>query len=523
MPATCLRALAGVALVLASLMAPARDASAVPGCPVGAIVIAPSDTTAKVLAKIAAPGRDRTFCWLAGIHRIVAPMRLHPGDRFLGVTNPTSHARATILGSRLVTGWRRYAPAIWVAPVRGLVRPRLNTPPGLRCLDRTHHCSYPDDVYRHHRRLPRVWSLGAVGHRGYFEDYAARRIYLHSSTRPTHVSRAVPLPVVNGRSTPFITARPGATIRNVVVEEIGVGLQAAAISCTACVVDRVEVVHAHGRGVGVDDLSTVRSSVLRANGQGGIGIGRHRSGAAGPSGTVSGNVVARNGWIRCLGICAGIKASTVIGSSIVDNLIKKNVGTGIWIDNDSIGFRVSNNDVVANRTAGIEVEISYDGVVEGNRIVGTGLRPLGRAESVGAIHVQSSGACSRSCPPGTGSGLVIRGNVVGTRAHHNAYGIILRQLSRGAGPYGQHLVREVSVVGNHVLLTRGWTGAVDPHGTGAIYGAGNTFSSNVYTVTRQGARVFRWASGAGRSGAWLTFAGWRAQGNDVDGSIIVSG
>src|SRR4029077_17742483 len=355
---------------------------------------------------------------------------------------------------------------------------------------RTDHCAYPDDVYRHHRRLLRVWSRGAVAHRGYFEDYAARRIYLHSPTRPTHVSRAVPLPVVRGRSTPFIAARAGRAVRNVVVEEVGVGLQAAAISCTACLVDGVEVVHAHGRGVGVDDRSTVRSSVLRGNGQGGIGIGRHRPGAAGPSGTVSDNVVSGNGWIRCLGICAGIKASTVIGSSIVDNVVKRNVGPGIWIDNDSIGFRVADNYVAGSRTAGIEGEIYYDGVVEGNRVVGTGLRPLGGSGSVGAIHVQSSGACSRSCPVGTGSGLVIRGNVVGTRSHPNAYGIILRQLGRGSGPYGQHLVRDVSVVGNHVLLTRGWTGAVDPRGSKEIYQAGNTFSANVYMVRRRGAAVF---------------------------------
>ena len=123
---------------------------------------------------------------------------------------------------------------------------------------------------------------------------------------------------------------------------------------------------------------------------------------------------------------------------------------------------------------------------------------------------------------GTGSGLVIRGNVVGTRSHPNAYGIILRQLGRGSGPYGQHLVRDVSVVGNHVLLTRGWTGAVDPRGSKEIYQAGNTFSANVYTVRTRGAAVFRWVSAAGRPGAWLTFAGWRAQGNDVDGSIVTA-
>ena len=46
------------------------------------------------------------------------------------------------------------------------------------------------------------------------------------------------------------------------------------------------------------------------------------------------------------------------------------------MDNDSIGYRISYNTVASNRTAGIEAEISYDGVIDGNTVTGSGLWPL---------------------------------------------------------------------------------------------------------------------------------------------------
>ncbi len=517
------RVVLGVALVIVSLVVATAGAGPPSACPSGAIVVRTSDTTADVVTALAAPGRDRVFCWEAGVHRIFAPMKLHPGDSFVGLTDPATGQRATIEGSRRVTGWRRSSSMTWVAAVPRLTRPVLNLPPGLRCLDGTDHCAYPDDVYWGNRRLKRVWSLHAIVPHSYFVDYAAKRIYLRADPTRAAVVRAVPLPVVNGRSTPFITVQPGGAVRNLVVREVGVGLQGAAIWGNQCVVDHVDVSLSHGRGVGVDDLSTVTSSAVHDNGQGGIGIGRHRAGATGPSGVVSGNSVARNGWIRCLGICAGIKASTVIGLTIADNVVRHNVGTGIWIDNDSIGFLISGNTVTSNRTAGIEVEISYDGVVDGNTVTGTGLRPLQEGSSVGAIHVLASGTCSMSCPPEAGGALVISNNTVGTAERPNAFGIVLRQMDRGSGPYGEHVVRDVTVVRNQVLLAHGWTGAVDPSGATRIYDAGNTFGANAYTVPDAQAAVFRWRSSTGQADAWLTFAEWQAQGNDVDGSLTQQG
>jgi parallel beta-helix repeat protein len=495
-------------------------AGAVSACPSGGIAVSVSDSTSEILAKIAAPGHDRVFCWEPGIHRINAPMSLHPGDSFLGLTDPATGKSATLIGSRPVTGWARFGPRTWVASLPRLTRPVLNVPPGVRCLDGTNHCAYPDDVYRDDHRLKRVWSLKELVRGAYFIDYASRRLYMGARLRPTKASRAVPLPVVSGRSTSFIIVKPGGVLRDLTVREVGVGLQGAAIACDSCMIDHVDVSLAHGRGVDVDDLSVVTSSAVHDNGQAGIGIGKRRIGSTGSSGVVAANSVYRNGWIRCLGICGGIKASTAVGLSIVDNVVSKNLGTGIWMDNDSIDFRISGNTVVSNRTAGIEAEISYDGVIEGNTVTGSGLRPLKDRISVGAIHVLASGACSQSCPPGTGSGIVISGNTVGTVSRPNAFGIVLRQMDRGSGRYGPHLVRNVTVTGNGVVLIQGWTGAVDPREDTGIYDAGNAFTANTYTVPHVRAAVFRWMSSTGQADAWLTFAQWQAEGNDVDGTLI---
>jgi len=134
-------------------------------------------------------------------------------------------------------------------------------------------------------------------------------------------SLALPLPVVSGRSTSFITAQPGGAVRDLSVREVA---QAAAIACDACVIDRVDVSLAHGRGLDVDDLSVVTSRAVNDNGQAGIGIGKRRAGVMRSGGMVAANSVYRNGWIRCLGICGGIKASTAIWLFIVDNEVRNN-------------------------------------------------------------------------------------------------------------------------------------------------------------------------------------------------------
>jgi hypothetical protein len=499
--------LSGASLASRTFMGVARASS----CPSGSIEIARSDSTRAVQRKLAQPGTGRVFCWAPGVHHVFDTLKLHTGDRFVGASGGR---RAVIDGSRRIRRFRHAGSHRWVARLRHLSVPRLSTPPGLECLDRTNHCAYPDDVYWGTRRLHRVWSASSVRKGRYYVDYVRDRIYVGSDPRARAIARAVPLPVVNGRAQSLIALGAGGGVSNLTVRHVGNGMQSAAISGNRVTISHVVVESAHGRGIGVDDRSTVTGSALLGNGQAGIGIGPHARHSGGSHGTISGNRVVRNGWDRCLGVCGGIKASGVNGLAIAHNLVKGTFGTPIWMDNGSIGYSITNNVVRGGRAAGIEAEISYDGLIAGNTVVGI----RGTSEPVGAIHIQSSGACSSSCPPLAVHGIRVRGNVVGTRSRPNQYGIVLRQLSRGSGPYGGYVVRRVHVVGNSVSLSRGWTGAVDPTGSLAIYGHRNAFRRNRYHIAARRKDIFRWKQGA-EANAWLTFRQWKRSGNDRAGSL----
>jgi hypothetical protein len=462
---------------------------------------------------LASSGRDRVFCWAPGVHRIEEPLRLHPGDTFVGLTDGGTGQRAIIDGSEPLEGWTEVSPSRWVADLPGLEPPPLNTPPGLRCIDGTDHCAYPDDVTWGDRRLTRVWSLADQGAGSYFVDYTADRIYVGVDPDEAPISRSVPLPVVSGRAQPLIWVQ-GGSVRNLVVRKVGVGLQGAAISGYAYVVKHVTVLLSHGRGIGADDLSVVASNRLYSNGQAGIGIGGHNPRLSGDPGVVARNRLEDNGWIRCLGICAGIKAYGVRDLTITRNRVSDTFGTGIWIDGGSINYRIAHNRVLDSTTAGIEMEISYDGVVRGNLVAGIGLDPMEDHISVGAIHILSSGRCTSACPRNAPGAIIVARNTLGTPERPNAFGFVLRQLARGGDRYGPHIVRGVKVLDNHVYLTQGWTGAVDPTGATAIYRRGNQFSGNTYDVDRD-AELFRWRGPDGDANAWLTLSQWRGVGNDT--------
>ena len=61
------------------------------------------------------------------------------------------------------------------------------------------------------------------------------------------------------------------------------------------------------------------------------------------------------------------------------------------MDNDSINYTIQDNALIDNRTAGVMLEISYDGLVQGNTILGSGIHPV-EPIKVGAIHVLASGS-----------------------------------------------------------------------------------------------------------------------------------
>jgi hypothetical protein len=489
-------------------------------CPSNGIMVPVSLSTTQVQAMVDSPGPDRVFCWAPGVHRVRRTLVMHPGDTFVGIPDPMTGAQPVLDGSVVRKHWARLSKWRWVTSVASLTTPSIFLPPGGRCLDGTNHCAYPDDVFFGEKRLRRVWSLRAQGRGSYFVDYGAHRLYVGRDPAAAGISQAVPLPLGTWPQ-PMISAMSGgATIQGLTIEKCGVALQGAAIRGYRVTISDVVVRSCHGWGLDVDDLSTVTNTELTANGQGGIVVNSHLAGATGPTGVIADDLVDRNGWIRCWGICAGIKSSATNGVAITNSTITNNYGSGVWIDNDSINYTIQDNDLVGNRTAGVMLEVSYDGLVQGNTILGSGIRPV-EPIKVGAIHVLASGSCSATCPPRPTAGIVIRDNIVGSIADPNAYGIVLRAQSRGVGLFGPHQVRDVLVSGNAVTLcgtetkttASTFNGADSGGGDNSIYTSGNTFTDNHYTMP-DGLPAFRWQTASGSADGWLTFSQWQQAGMD---------
>jgi parallel beta-helix repeat protein len=490
-------------------------------CPAAGIEIPASLSTAQVETLVNTPGPGRVFCWMPGVHRIRGTLVMHPGDTFLGISDPITGARPIIDGSVVRKHWARLSRTRWVAHVRGLAVPSIFLPPGGRCLDGSNHCAYPDDVFFGEKRLRRVWSLRAQGRGSYFVDYATNRIYIGRDPSVATISQSVPLPIGSWPQ-PLISALSGGTISGLTIEKCGVALQGAAIRGFRVTVTDVDVHFCHGWGLDVDDLSTVADSAVHSNGQGCVVVNGHLPLVIGAPGTVSGDQVYGNGWIRCWGICAGVKSSTTDGLSIINNAIYGNYGSGVWVDGNSINYNIQDNSIVDNRTAGVMLEISYDGVVQGNTILGSGMRPV-EPIKVGAIHVLASGGCLSACPAIPTTGILIRQNTVGSTADPNAYGIVLRDQSRGAGPYGIHVVRDVTVVGNTITLCGTTVGPIastfdgfDSGGDYSIYSSANTFEDNHYVITSAQLPAFRWQTAGGSMDGWLTFEQWQQAGMDTN-------
>jgi len=107
------------------------------------------------------------------------------------------------------------------------------------------------------------------------------------------------------------------------------------------------------------------------------------------------------------------------------------------------------------------------------------------------------------------------GNTVGSVSNPNAFGVLLREQSRGSGACGPHAV----VGGNSITLCGTSTPPVATTYNGAdtsvdnsVYTSGDQLSANQYTVSSATLPAFRWLTSAGAGNGWLTFAQWKHQG-----------
>jgi len=428
-----------------------------------------------------------TFCFAAGLHRITDTIRPKANQVL------ASAQRAVLTGSIPLTGWTQSGSA-WV--VRGAL-PAAYGKSG-ECEDNTANiCYLREQVFLDDAHLTRVASASAVKAGTFYADYAANTIYLGNNPTGHDVE-------MSKTATAIESGANGVVVRGLTIEHFASAPQAGAlVSGPGWKVTANDVRWNHAVGVMLvrANSTKVDKNLIHHNGQ--LGLGQYSSAAA----AVTRNVISSNNtdgfWIADWE-SGGIK-STRSSGTVSGNVVKDNKGIGMWADVADDGRVISANQIVGNAADGIRFEISRNGTIENNTVSGNGFG-TGRGSGTslwdgGGININTS------------SGVTVKGNKVSG----NVNGVTIQSRTRGTGPWGTYLLRDISITGNTIEMTGGTQATGMVQNSGAEVPAGEVvFSGNKYVLDALGAQRFA------RFGTKLTAAGWRDAGLDTVGSFLAN-
>ncbi|WP_370451414.1 right-handed parallel beta-helix repeat-containing protein [Kribbella sp. VKM Ac-2500] len=428
-----------------------------------------------------------TFCFAAGLHRISQTIR-PKADMTIA-----SASRAVLSGSVPLTRWSKTGTR-WVT--RGAL-PAAYGKSGQCEDDRANICSLREQVFVDGTHLTRVASLAAVKAGTFYADYAADAIYLGSNPAGHAVE-------MSKTPTAIESNAPGVTVRGLTIEHFASAAQAGAlVSGPGWTVKANEVRWNKSVGLMLVKANNARidRNLVHHNGQ--LGLGQYNSLEA----DLTRNAITYNNtdgfWIADWE-SGGIK-STRSSGTVSGNVIRANKGVGMWADVADDGRVISSNKIANNAADGIRFEISRNGVIEHNTITGNGFG-TGRGSGTslwdgGGINVNTS------------SNVQVRNNTV----TGNVNGVSIQSRTRGDGPWGRYLLRNVRVTGNTIGMTGGTQSTGMVQNSGAEVPAGQlTFSGNRYLLDEASAQRFA------RFGAKLDANGWRRAGLDTAGSFQTS-
>jgi len=440
---------------------------------------------ADIQRAIDAAGPGGRLCLAAGVHRLARTLVPRAGQVIGG------RPGAVLSGARPLAGWRRDPSGRWFH-TGGTADPgRL----GGECAGGGTACLYPDDVWRGRTRLTRVLSLGELRPGNVYIDYAADRIWVADDPTGAAMELSVTPHAITSNSNERGTARVRLT--GLVVERFANPAESAAAveMGPGWVVDGLEVRDNHGTGVESGSHSILRNSHIHHQGHLGL-AGSGTTGALVQGNEVDHNNTAGYDWNWEAGgakWAAGTDRLTVRGNYVHDNQ-----GPGLWTDGDNIHTLYERNLVENNLGPGIIHEISYDAVIRYNTVRNNATAAAGRSIWWGAdIHLNGS------------QRVQIYGNTVVSRV--NAIGLV--DTDRGAGRYGPYQLAQVDVHDNVIQMAPGAETGLVGRERAFEAAAGNRFDRNTYHVPDPAGEFWQWRQP-------LDAAGWRASGQDRDGSFV---
>ncbi len=431
--------------------------------------------------QVAARPPGTTFCLVAGIYRLPAPIYLKPEDSLIGEPG------ATLSGARSIDQFTQ-SGAFWAATGQtqeGMIGPG-------KCKPEYPGCRRPDDVYFDDHPLRRVMSLAELGHGEFYFDYPKDTIFIADNPESHTVEAAVTSTALIGRGR---DGHGGGLVSGLTIEKFaGNGIQGNDWSWT---VQGNNVRLNHGAGILVDREGVVRDNYVHENGQIGIASG----GEFRFNDLIEGNEVAFNnyagyapGWEA-----GGMKWCITSGLKIRDNYVHDNYGSGIWTDTGTTDVLIEKNQVNENDAEGVIIEASSDAVVRDNRIRGNGFLVSEPVWVLGAGILNENSA-----------DVSVYGNVLVD--NFNGIGGTQRPRPTASPNLTNFLVHDNEITSSR---GRGITGLIEIVGDPSYYSSrGNRFWHNTYHL---GCQVHPFAWNNSTDGwAYVTKDQWIKAGNDVD-------
>ncbi|MFK4085971.1 right-handed parallel beta-helix repeat-containing protein [Kribbella sp. NPDC020789] len=445
--------------------------------------ITPEQNAAEVVA--AAPA-GTTFCFGKGVHRVGETIQPKANQVLIGEEG------AVLTGSVPLSRWTA-DNGDWVT--KGVL-PAAYGQTG-QCEDNvTNICFLREQVFLDGKHLTRVASRDKVAPGTFFGDYAANALYLGDDPRKHAVE-------MSKTATAIASGAVGVTVRDLTIEHFATAPQGGALVLGPkwhASGNEVRWNHAVGVMLVNADGAILDRNNVHHNGQ--LGIGQYST----LNGTITGNTVQENNtdgfWIADWE-AGGIKTTWSKGGAVSGNVIADNRGVGLWSDAYDDDRTFSGNVIAGNAADGIRFEIGRNGVIERNNITGNGFgtgRGSGRSLwDGGGINVNTS------------SNVAVRDNVVA----NNVNGISIQSRTRGSGPWGVNVLRDISVTGNTVTMRGGTTATGMVQNSGAVIPAGEVvLNKNTYRLDSLTSTRFQ------KTGRWYTARQWQQIGQDTTSTFL---
>jgi parallel beta-helix repeat protein len=358
-------------------------------------------------------------------------------------------------------------------------------------------CYLREQVFLDDLHLTRVASRDQVAAGTFYADYAANAVYLGDNPRGRSVE-------MSKTPTAIESTANGVTVRGLTIEHFATDPQGGAVVLGLgwhVVANELRWNHAVGAMLVNADGAVLEKNLIHHNGQ--LGVGQYST----LRGTIAANQVSDNNtdgfWIADWE-SGGIKTTWSNGGAVTGNLIEDNRGVGLWSDAYDDSRTFGNNQILDNAADGIRYEIGRNGVIEDNVISGNGFgtgRGSGRSLwDGGGINVNTS------------SNVQVRDNVVAD----NVNGISIQSRTRGSGPWGRNVLRDVVVSSNKVTMRGGTTATGMVQKAGAAIPAGEvTLDGNTYILDSLTAERFQ------KAGQWYTAQQWRRTGQDTSSAFTI--